>query len=365
MKVTFLLPSYSWGPVGGFRSVYEYANQLVARGYHVNLIYPRYLRNITSQHAGVHSWLRTEVSYLLKFQIRPQVKWQQVDRRVKIFYISEPLAQNIPNADIIFATAWQTAEYVAEYPTSKGKKFYLIQGYEVWNAKEERIRATWMLPFKKVVVSTWLYKKCLDFGIKKSEIVIIPNGVNAKQFHIVKELTSRSRIISMLYHIEKIKGFDDGIEALKEVYSLHKDFQVILFGVYKKPKLLPKWVKYIYNPSSHVLVNYIYNNTLIFVSSSWEEGFSMPPAEAMACGCAVVATDSGGIREYAKNGVTALLSPPKNPKILANNINRVLEDDTLRIELAKSGYEVIQKFTWERSADLLEDFLNLSEHNNI
>lgn len=42
---------------------------------------------------------------------------------------------------------------------------------------------------------------------------------------------------------------------------------------------------------------------------------------------------------------------------LAENIRRLLEDDRLRIRLAKAGYERIQEVTWERSADLLERFM--------
>jgi glycosyltransferase involved in cell wall biosynthesis len=71
----------------------------------------------------------------------------------------------------------------------------------------------------------------------------------------------------------------------------------------------------------------------------------------------LVSTDNGGVREYAEHEVTALLSPPKNPEALAQNIVRLLENDDLRIRIAKAGHERIQQFTWERSTDLLEQFL--------
>src|SRR5579885_3571237 len=43
MRITFLMPCYCWVPSGGFRVVYEYANQLVARGHRVTVIHPRRL----------------------------------------------------------------------------------------------------------------------------------------------------------------------------------------------------------------------------------------------------------------------------------------------------------------------------------
>ncbi|NPV29972.1 MAG: glycosyltransferase family 4 protein [Firmicutes bacterium] len=99
-----------------------------------------------------------------------------------------------------------------------------------------------------------------------------------------------------------------------------------LFGPGSRPKKLPSWVEYVANVNDEELIQ-IYNSCSIFVSSSVAEGFAFPPAEAMACGCAVVATDSGGIREYAEHERTALLSPPRKPEALAENLLRVLKDD--------------------------------------
>jgi len=94
-----------------------------------------------------------------------------------------------------------------------------------------------------------------------------------------------------------------------------------------------------------------------YLSPNWAEGWHLPPAEAMACGCAVVSTDIGGVRDYAEHEKTALLSPPGDPEALTKNLLRLLEDDNLRIQLAKAGHKRIQEFTWDRSTDLLEQFL--------
>ncbi len=57
----------------------------------------------------------------------------------------------------------------------------------------------------------------------------------------------------------------------------------------------------------------------------------MPPMEAMACGCAIVATNSRGILEYAIHEENALLSEPKCPEKLAESLIRVLSDPTFCI----------------------------------
>jgi glycosyltransferase involved in cell wall biosynthesis len=103
----------------------------------------------------------------------------------------------------------------------------------------------------------------------------------------------------------------------------------------------------------------------VFLAPSWTEGSPLPPAEAGACGCAVVATDIGGFREYIEDGVTGLLSPPKDPKALAENICRLLGDEPLRLQLARACNAKIRRLDWERSADQFENFLEgVTQHKS-
>ena len=161
----------------------------------------------------------------------------------------------------------------------------------------------------------------------------------------------------MLYHEADWKGTRDGLDALHQVHKSVPETKVILFGVPKTPKGLPPWVQYYCRPRQEVLCD-LYNSASIFVSPSWAEGWPLPPAEAMMCGAALVATDIGGHREYAIHGKTALLSPAKHPRELAENILRLIRTPSLRIELANSGYKHIQQFTWDRATDAFEVYLS-------
>jgi glycosyltransferase involved in cell wall biosynthesis len=72
----------------------------------------------------------------------------------------------------------------------------------------------------------------------------------------------------------------------------------------------------------------------------------------------MVATDSGGVRDFIIHGKSGLLSAPKNPEALAQNLCLLFANDELRIRLAEEGRRVVAGFTWERSADLLESLLS-------
>jgi len=116
-------------------------------------------------------------------------------------------------------------------------------------------------------------------------------------------------------------------------------------------------MEYQQNPPHGRLVEDIYNGSSIFLCASLSEGWGLPPAEAMSCGCAAVSTDNGGVRDYAIHGETALLSPPEDPQVLADNLNRVLNDGTLRTKLARQGNEYIQEFNWNRAVQAMADFI--------
>ena len=67
------------------------------------------------------------------------------------------------------------------------------------------------------------------------------------------------------------------------------------------------------------------------------ESFGMVLLEAMASGCALVASDLDGHRNVASDGVDALLAPVGDAAALAKALRRVLDDDGLRAELVAGG----------------------------
>ena len=355
MVITFILPGISpWKPVGGFKVVYEYANHLSKRGHRINVVHPLILlRGKISIKKRVGIPLILGLNYLFGL---PKVSWFNISPKVNMLVVPSLEERFIPNGDVIFATAWQTAEWVSKYNQNKGKKYYLIQHYEIWSGDEEKVRSTWKLPLKKIVISKWLKDIAEEMGEKIAGYV--PNGLDFNHFWIKNPIENRNpKRVGMLYSKTVWKGSEDGIKALCLVRKQIPDLQGVFFGVSSRGKNVPRWVEYYQNPRPDKLLN-IYNSCSIFVGSSWYEGWFLPGSEAMACGCAVVSTDCGGIREYAEHGVNALLSPPKDPQALAQNILRLLEDDDLRVRLAKAGYERIQKFTWGKAVDEFEKVIS-------
>jgi O-antigen/teichoic acid export membrane protein/glycosyltransferase involved in cell wall biosynthesis len=355
LRINFLLPGYAWRPSGGFRVVYQHANSLAARGHVVTVIHPRRLKSSAPPNVKLLQQIRRKKLALMALVSRPSIAWQPVDKRVRLLFVPSSDERHIPDADVLFATAWQTVGSVMECSSTKGEKCHFIQGYEAWMGPEDLVRDTWRAPIRKVVVSRWLLEIGRSLGA--SDLTYVPNAIDRDVYRLLRPISKRARQVVMVCSPVELKASRDGVAALEIAKKEFSDLKAVFFGNSRRPSWVPEWISHELDPPQERIVNEYYNNSSIVLSSSLHEGFALPPAEGAACGCAIVSTDSGGIRDYAENGVTALLSSPGDPQALARNLCQLLADDDLRIRLAQAANERINGFTWKRSSDLLEEFI--------
>ncbi|MEI2472102.1 glycosyltransferase family 4 protein [Peribacillus frigoritolerans] len=108
-----------------------------------------------------------------------------------------------------------------------------------------------------------------------------------------------------------------------------------------------------FTPGNDEELSYHLNHTDIFVNSSIYDSASIPGLEAMKCGAALVATFNGGNIDYCRHEDNALISYRYENR-LGQDILRLIQDEPLRTRLAKSGEKEVEKWTWERSVNILE-----------
>jgi glycosyltransferase involved in cell wall biosynthesis len=347
VRITFVLPGSGHLPVGGFKVVYEYANRLVGRGHAVTVVHSAQF----DREAPAFSRLKTRVRFVqrsLDGSYRPG--WFALRPEVRLLWRATPAPAGVPDADVVVATAWQTAEWVADYPAHKGRKFYLIQHYETWSGPEARVNSSFTLGLHNLAIARWLQEVVKEQG---AEADYLPNGLDFSAFGVDIPLRERAPRAMMLYHEADWKGSADGLKALKRVKAVVPELEATLFGTPAVPAGLPPWIRYERRPTPEVLRRR-YNESAVFLATSWTEGWGLPGCEALLCGCALAATDVGGHREFARHQETALLSPPKDPAALAQNVVTLLQDDGLRVRLAEGGRAYVQRFTWERAVARLE-----------
>lgn len=355
MKVTFVLPGFARNPGGGTRVVYSLANELVERGHHVTVVHVAFHRRRPSLSPRLARTQLAEVvggSRDLRFGAPLAVEWQYVAPEVDLRYVPILTRTAVPDGDVIVATAWQTAESVSRLPARKGDPFYLIQGLETWSGTPARVDATWHMPMQRVFIAPWLLRRAQALGLE--DLHRIAPGIDLELFRITRDIASRSPKVAMLYSGWEGKGSAVGIAVLESARSLVPELQATLFGVGRRPARLPSWIEYHANPSQAELSSRVYNHASIYLCPSRSEGWHLPPAEAMACGCAVVSTDIDGVADYAFDGRTALLAPVDDVEELAAQVVGLTRNDEQRVDIATAGRKYIEKFTWSASAAALE-----------
>ena len=92
----------------------------------------------------------------------------------------------------------------------------------------------------------------------------------------------------------------------------------------------------------------VYEHAMCFVFPSLYEGFGIPPLEAMACGCPVLASNATSIPEAC--GDAALYFDPLNAQTLANSITKALYDPEILSSLRELGRARAGQTTWTATA---------------
>lgn len=101
-------------------------------------------------------------------------------------------------------------------------------------------------------------------------------------------------------------------------------------------------------------VMYLYQNAVALVMPTYFGPTNIPPLEAMALGCPVIASNKYAMPE--QTGDAGLLFDPDSPEELAVCIERVWNDDELRRNMIAKGYEQSKKWTGEK---FKKRFLNI------
>jgi len=348
MKITFILPTIELS--GGVKVVFEYANRLQEKGHDVTVIYPFLFIDMEAKRFDIKKLIAIAYRIFRNLKHKNQADW--FDLKAKLTMVPTLNEKNIPDADIIVATWWETVYYVKKYPKNKGEKFYLIQHYETWGGPKEKVEKTYNMGLHNIVISNWLEKKLRNIGAKVE--ILIPNGINTDEFYPeqLKRDSEKIRILTP-YRKEGWKGIKDGLKALEIIKKEKKNYRLIMFGQKPRKNELPKDVEFHFLPVKEELRK-LYNSCDIFIFPSRCEGFGLPPMEAMACKIPVVTTNVGAVLDYAIPGETALVSEPYDFENLANHTLELIKDKQKRKRIAENGYKHIIQFNWNKSVNHLE-----------
>ncbi|PCJ82685.1 MAG: hypothetical protein COA49_01085 [Bacteroidetes bacterium] len=188
----------------------------------------------------------------------------------------------------------------------------------------------------------------LSVGVKKQEIVTIPNGIeecmvlSQQKLSLIDSIDVEALKIVFIGRGEKGKGFDILISALK---CLKRPLVIRIIGGWEEEEGMTHKMIFHGEITSHDRIIEIIDDSDILVLPSLSEGMPTVILEAMARGKAIIATDVGAVSELVDESNGVLISP--------NNVNELVDAiknlDLNQINtLGLSSISKVKDFTWER-----------------
>ena len=353
MKINFILTHANMS--GGTRVIVTQALELMARGHEVRAF---------STPPGQPGFRKT-VSSLLHGKGWPK-QWEIGESFFDgsgIPHVTVPkyrpiTNRDVPDADVVVATWWETAEWVWRMAPSKGAKAFFIQHYETWGGEPKRVDAAWRLPLHKIVISQWLADLARDkFG--DGDVSLVPNSVDMKLFNSPARSRQQRPTVGLLYNRIWFKGCDVALKAVEIARQQIPDLQLIAFGL-ESPRHwmpLPPGAQYLIKPKQQAIKD-IYAQCDVWLCGSRSEGFHLPPLEAMACRCPVVSTRVGGPLDTIEDGKNGFLVDVEDAEALADRLVRVLKlSDGQWREMSDAAYATACRYSWRDAAALMEKAL--------
>ena len=109
---------------------------------------------------------------------------------------------------------------------------------------------------------------------------------------------------------------------------------------------------------AHHELPFFYAAADVCVMPSYSESFGLVGLEAQACGRPVVGSDVTGLRSVVRDEVSGYLVGGHDPAAYAERIGRLLDNPELAAQMGRRGRLLSQRFSWNRTADRLEDLFD-------
>jgi|TARA_R110002111_G_scaffold4566_8_gene25212 glycosyltransferase involved in cell wall biosynthesis len=350
MKITFIVSGLNL--TGGLRVIATYANLLTKRGHDVTVVSPSEKQPTLKE--KVKSFLNWK-GYKHK-KIFDKTFFEHSNYEVKVLDKSGPIKVNdVPDADVIIATFWITAEWLAKFPETKGKKVYFIQHYEIHDwLPIDRVKATFMLPFKKIVVAQWL-SETLKNEYQQYDISIVSNAVDHNLFYAPKRNKNLVTTFGMMYSERQYKGSQLAFDAFNKLKMKYPVIRLVAFGTeeMEKVKGLPEDADYIPQPTQNK-IREIYSRCDAWLFTSSVEGFGLPILEAMACRSPVIGTRCGAAPDLLRLGGGLLVDIGDIHGLLSAMEKVCIMEATQWVNMSDLAYNKALSYKWEDKAIELE-----------
>ena len=209
-----------------------------------------------------------------------------------------------------------------------------------------------------------------DLKCPESKVIVKRVPFNKSYCDQISEKQKKDNLILSVCRLHPIKGLDYAIEAFKQISHKNKSLKFVVIGDGPlKNQLLEKVerlslvdkITFLGDVANEVALDYIAQSTIVLLPSviapnGDRDGIPTALIEAMYVKTPVISSRVSGIPELVCDGVNGFLTEPGNVKQIAEKMNKLLSNKSLRIEMGERAREKVKKeFNLENSTIKLID----------
>jgi glycosyltransferase involved in cell wall biosynthesis len=353
MRITFVISYADFS--GGIRVVATYAQKLQELGHDVAIV-SRPKRAPTLKEKFLHRFLHRQIPSAARPNAKSHLDALTV-RKIVIDRHRAIVPDDLPDADVLVPTWWETLQWVWPAPPSKGAKVHFMQDYEIFGGDKAAVDATCRLPVQRIVIAQWV-KNLLAREFNDTTPVLIPNAVDTARFHSPPRAKPATPTVGTLYTAFRNKGTDVALEAYRLARQQMPDLKLVMFGsdIERDYLPIPREAEFLQNLPDEKLPG-VYARCDAWLFGTRIEGFGLPILEAMACRTPVIATPAGAAPELLAGGGGALV-PMEDCAAMAREIQRIVTlPDPQWQQMSAAAYHTATRYTWDDAAARFEAVL--------
>ena len=280
------------------------------------------------------------------------------------------VARKLPKCDLYVGLSGSSLQ-AGKQAHQLGVRYVCDRGSAHIRVQDELLReeyALWGMPFAGIdprtiareeaeyaeadlitVPSIFAYRSFIQQGISAEKLRLLPYGVNVSRFQPVAEPALGQFDILYVGTMSLQKGIQYLVQAYQKLSHPNKSLTFVgapspeLITLLESRNLWSADIKVLGHMPQTKLKN-IMSRSHVLVLPSVQDGFGMVMAQAMACGCPVIASSNTGGEDLFTNGEEGFIVPIRDVSALTDRLQQLANEPQLRSNMAQRALARVQSF---------------------
>lgn len=198
------------------------------------------------------------------------------------------------------------------------------------------------------VPSSFNVRSFIDQGVPAHKLRRLPYGVNLSKFHPTQAPESGRFDVLFAGGMSLRKGIPYLLQAYKALRHPRKSLTMVgaplpsLIDLMRQHGLWSEDIRVLGHVDQSEL-KHVMSRSHVLLLPSIEEGLALVQAQAMACGCPVIATENTGSEDLFEHGVHGYITPVRRVDRMTEHLQCLADDESLRQQMSRQALERVKQ----------------------